>query len=631
MQSLQLGSGLTAADVDAIIAKHLVKNSCLTSLRICDSACDMLSDSQMQTVLQSLAVSPWRLSTLEVQYSAGAYGFMYACPVVWDTPIASAVDTVLCACDGLRCLTISGCHVTAEAASVIAQAVSRHACVESLNLNGCRLQEGGGHAIATLIASAHGGTNLTSLDVSNNHITAHATCAIMRALSVNSRLRRLDVSYNDLDIENMSVLTHSLQQNSSLTSLKMRACCLEAKHLRALAEALATNTALTHLDVAHNRGLGNSGSEVLARLLQENSQIERLNVEATGIVEGGLCLLGEALASNCTLQCLSVGHVRVSSEDWASLSRGLRVNSSLQMLSLKRWLSSGTSHVAEVARHCHALQYLDLSLNGLDDEDMTLLADALKGNDRLLYLDVSGHSLSEAGVWSLCNALAEHNTTLRVLLIGYLGPSGIEPSPLRHLMEANTCLRCIHACVSSAADYTDALAGLSRNSVLQSLRLDGEFWGAPDGITQALAHVLQRNATVADLSLPKACSEASMLQVAHALQQHPRYHALSLNGVPLTCIQHVFDLPTSMPQAWWSDHNIVAYIQSQHVDKFLGFAMGQHQRLGCASVVRVLTADILCVLMLSYFGLPLQYFDRTLRCLDPVIGYESMLRHMQRE
>jgi hypothetical protein len=385
----------------------------------------------------------------------------------------------------------------------------------------------------------------------------------------------------------------------------------------------------THTHTHIHADVRNTGVDALARALETNSHLVHLNLEATCITQGGFKILGSSLATNSTLQRLNIGGCRVNVGDIESLAQGLLRNSSLRTLQLSSFMSPDAcmAPIAHVIMRTVTLRHLDLSLNGICTNDVHELAHALRLNTSLEFLDVSGHSLSNAGQWELCNALCM-NHSLRVLKLGFLVDSSISPDgrhpALRNLVERNVTLLRIDAFLPNH-EYDGVLEALACNSTLQSLRLRGRSCTT---CTNTLVRALHSNLVIGELDLKYACDTPSLHAVANALQQCPRYHKLNLKKLPLSVVEDAFDLPATRRYGnkdIRTDYDIMSYIHALNMDKFVGFAMGQHSRLGAASLVHMLTPDILCIIMLCYFGLPRQYFDQPRPTLEDV---HEVLQHV---
>ena len=91
------------------------------------------------------------------------------------------------------------------------------------------------------------------------------------------------------------------QKNTSLESL-----ALERNHIaraggEAIASALTVNDTLSSLSIANN-SIGDKAAQKLAIDFSVNKGLTALNIENIGMEEAGTLALGEALATNNTLQ-----------------------------------------------------------------------------------------------------------------------------------------------------------------------------------------------------------------------------------------------------------------------------------------------------------------------------------------
>jgi Ran GTPase-activating protein (RanGAP) involved in mRNA processing and transport len=136
-----------------------------------------------------------------------------------------------------------------------------------------------------------------------------------------------------------------------------------------------------------------------------------------------------------------------------------------------------------------------------------LLADALRKNSHLTYLDISGNRLGPAGAGVIAEAL-KANAVLTTLVMSEneIGASG-------------------------AAPLTDLLV---QTSTLRSLKLASNALGCKGAVILAMSLTsVQQSLTDLDISCNSIADEGA-LAVAKALQENPLLHTVNLRDNPIS-------------------------------------------------------------------------------------------------
>jgi len=144
---------------------------------------------------------------------------------------------------------------------------------------------------------------------------------------------------------------------------------------------------------------------------------------------------------------------------------------------------------------------IDLSGQGLGDEDAIALAGALQSNNtNLLELDLSNNAIGDEGANALGNALKANGTLLKLILdCNSIGPEGARG--LSQGLKVNASLRFLHLGRNSIGPKgANGLAEmLQMNASLQELHVNCSLIGMEGA--QSLAEALQMNASVHELDL----------------------------------------------------------------------------------------------------------------------------------
>ena len=131
-------------------------------------------------------------------------------------------------------------------------------------------------------------------------------------------LTKLVLNFHRLEPVNATLLVTSLRSNTNLKVLELKSVSLDDTTLEALAnQVLATNSALQYLDVSHNRALSQTGFHPLAKALRTNTGLQTLKFD--GFREDGKLImqqcaqiLEKVLVDNTTLQYISYADCSLS-------------------------------------------------------------------------------------------------------------------------------------------------------------------------------------------------------------------------------------------------------------------------------------------------------------------------------
>jgi Ran GTPase-activating protein (RanGAP) involved in mRNA processing and transport len=181
---------------------------------------------------------------------------------------------------------------------------------------------------------------------------------------------------------------------SNLTDLTIISSALSRENVQQLKSMLQRNTALESLDL-ESSDLGSAGLVEIAQVLYRNKSIKNLDLNDNGLdnIESANALR-ELIRRNKTITSLHLAH-----------------NSFGEILAAVRIIADGV-------RRNTALQQLDLSCCGLDDQGISVLANALASrNASILKLNLNGNEITSVGVRALVDENVEAVKTLTLLYL----------------------------------------------------------------------------------------------------------------------------------------------------------------------------------------------------------------------
>uniref|UniRef100_A0A6U6NZ99 Uncharacterized protein n=1 Tax=Zooxanthella nutricula TaxID=1333877 RepID=A0A6U6NZ99_9DINO len=144
----------------------------------------------------------------------------------------------------------------------------------------------------------------------------------------------------------------------------------------ALARALETNRTLSRLDLRGSHS-GDAGAITLARALEENRTLTELDLTGNDIGDAGALAIARALEANSTLTRLSLwGGNHIGDAGAAAIARALEANGTLTRLSLcgNRIGDVGAAALARALEANRTLKGLDLGENDIGDASTSPLS-----------------------------------------------------------------------------------------------------------------------------------------------------------------------------------------------------------------------------------------------------------------
>ena len=240
--------------------------------------------------------------------------------------------------------------------------------LEVFSLHTCHM--GTQHAIGELMIALEGYENLVKLYLHDCTLEGRQ-CFVSLAnilLKPDCRLDRLEIGYNNVGTpQNSSALAYALSKNTSLKSLNFSSSRVDEEEVATLCNALAKNNTLKFLKFINTpmSGVGLRSLSNRYQYLISSLTFLDLSYSTPRIDDQGASILGDAITKNSTLKGLVLdGHDSITSTGWQAFSVCLQSpNPTLTRLSIE---------------YCN-----------LDDEKMTMIANALVNNSTIDDLDLN--------------------------------------------------------------------------------------------------------------------------------------------------------------------------------------------------------------------------------------------------
>jgi hypothetical protein len=185
----------------------------------------------------------------------------------------------------------------------------------------------------------------SEVNLKEQNLTDEDMKIVVKEAIINIQCITLDLSYNKITSVGASIIAEALNNNTTLGQLFIRGNRLYDKGVHSLTKTLSLN----------------------------NSKIQLLDLQNTGITDEGVGYLAEMLKANTRLICLLLGNNEISDR--------------------------GVQHLANVLTH-HNTTLLSLCIDGnklVSDSSVDALVEMLKQNRTLECLEIADCNLSEKG------------------------------------------------------------------------------------------------------------------------------------------------------------------------------------------------------------------------------------------
>ena len=296
-------------------------------------------------------------------------------------------------------------------AAWVESAAAQQAALDAMHTAACKLfnREAGRalHAWAEAVEEALRARELASSSLHrlrNRLFGMGQMAAVCRVVVSNATLRSVDLSNNALGDEAVGALISALRRARSVEALDLRDNRMSWKTCHALDQQADSGVLarLVALRVGANP-LGDRGVALLARAIKRcgrASRLEALDVSRTGMGESGGEALADLLENHGTLRELRLGWNNIGRRGCRAMGAALRADSTLLLLDLSHCgvSNDGAQHIARALETNDVLQELLLVGNGVGESSAHVLGHAAtRPGCALRRVDVSTNPLTRAG------------------------------------------------------------------------------------------------------------------------------------------------------------------------------------------------------------------------------------------
>ncbi|KAG7353807.1 leucine rich repeat LRR-containing protein [Nitzschia inconspicua] len=289
--------------------------------------------------------------------------------------------------------------------------------------------------------------SLAVLKLGYNDLGDKGTSIIASSCSKDGRhhphLTVLDLAFNGIGDEGCTALSlHMVAGNHTLRNLSLAGNNIRRRGATALAGAIVHGCSLSRLNLSFNR-LRTEGTRVLAQAIAESENrvqqlllrqggiklgynikpvtMEELHLDDINTKSNGLATLCSMLITSFNLHTISLANNSADDQDMSLLSQALAQNKNLPLKSLVLSFNNITCVGVECLMNAvwgsTTLREVKLDNNKIQDRGAQLCAVVL-GSIRLEVLDVSFNKVSTVGIKALMKSLSENDSLQQLSLCG---------------------------------------------------------------------------------------------------------------------------------------------------------------------------------------------------------------------
>ena len=246
-----------------------------------------LNSIQQQIVLKLLDLSS--LISLDLSHN-----------MIGDSGIRLITDSLKLNNSTLRALDISYNSLTANSGYYLGELLYLNNTLEKLFLAGNNIIELGLHSMLNILCNEN--KSLKTLDISNNKLQISDLNFIANLVSKSRSLHSLNISRNNFDTDSLSLLSEALKYNTTLKVLTMMQVNLIEESSPYFFQHL-NETTLSELYL-DNSLLKEIGGILLSNIIKHNKTLVRLSLKKCELNDMAFSCIIKALESNTILQFL---------------------------------------------------------------------------------------------------------------------------------------------------------------------------------------------------------------------------------------------------------------------------------------------------------------------------------------
>jgi hypothetical protein len=223
------------------------------------------------------------------------------------------------------------------------------------------------------------------------------------------------------DFEGWGIIFYFLEHNYSLRYIDLHSCNLYDSHLISLTKALIDKR-IRFLNLSENF-LTMEGSETLAKFLQYNKTIQKLNLSRnaqTQFKSEGVQIITEALVSSPNIKFLDFSYMNITGCG-QYIGDFISKNKSIENIALRSALLNAIDfkNIFVPLKSNRTLKEIDVSMNDMGgDKSLQYIADAIKENNTLNSLKIDNININNDNYLIIFDAI-EKNKNIKNYTVNY--------------------------------------------------------------------------------------------------------------------------------------------------------------------------------------------------------------------
>jgi Ran GTPase-activating protein (RanGAP) involved in mRNA processing and transport len=324
--------------------------------------------------------------------------------------------------NNLKYLNLYQNNLTTTGANYLAEALKDNSTLEYLNLGYNNFNQGG---IKTIASSLKGNKTLTHLDLSNNAMQLEGAKSLSFLLKEKQLpLEHLNISSNSINGDGFKFILSALMKSKYIKYLDIStnsfpSCNNPEIGAKSLDNFIKLNKSIEYLNL-HQAGISQKILKTICKSIGSNSNIKDLNLQSNGLGPGGITSLSDAILLNNTIIKLDLSNSNMGSAGLVRLTKSLLSNkgSSITHLNLSTNITGdkpeGADAIANLLKSSN-LKYLNLYNNGFNATHAKTIAEGLKANKDLVYLNLGQNTqLYAQGAKHIVEALKDNHSLLEL-------------------------------------------------------------------------------------------------------------------------------------------------------------------------------------------------------------------------
>jgi Ran GTPase-activating protein (RanGAP) involved in mRNA processing and transport len=225
---------------------------------------------------------------------------------------------------------------------------------------------------------------------------------------------------------NLRALTDILKECPFIKKLHIAHMFVEGSEsndeaIKILAQYIGRNHNLEEVAIINsNRAIKENGASYLGIMLQDNSSIKKLSLNGNGMDQSGINYLSSGLQGHKSLESIDLSSNKINAFACEVLMKALLHNNILSNLNLGgNPIGNNENAMTALANKLannSSITRLELGGCDLGWYEASIIAQALQGNRKLEYLNISYNAIGEAGAKAIAHFL-RHDTVLKTLCI----------------------------------------------------------------------------------------------------------------------------------------------------------------------------------------------------------------------